>query len=239
MNDKAFIFIIGHDSRHVFGKAIPEVFLKAVAGQPPVVGGVVAFEEPVQVVFTPVVQHLGDPGRVALDGKMLLDAADDRSRKKGVFDVYPVFPRGAAQYDGFMLAEQVVAYGAVIGKGAGNNMARASRQGHMQQFGAVGRGEHQSFAGNELAGIFEGGVAILQPFGYPAIPFSCGDAANGVADVNTFGDVVDGDHGVRSIEQRSGDSGSSPQHIYYDDHRVFYFVQFQQGRGKYGMQRGF
>jgi hypothetical protein len=197
-----------------------------MAHQSVIMGSVLAFHELEHVIITIGVQveGFGDLGGVAVYRKMVLNLVDDGTGKKQVFDIDLVFPGRTSQDDRLILIDQVVTDGPEVGEGAGNDLAGAPVQGHMEELGAVGGRKDEGFAGDERSGIFERRVAMFQSFGDHSIPFPGGDPVYLAAKFDTFGYAVDGDNAFSSVVKGSGDGGSGSKDV--DDHydRVVHII---------------
>jgi len=86
----------------------------------------------------------------------------------------------------------------------------------VEEFGAVGGGQDEGFAGYEGPGIFKRGVAMFQAFSDHPVPFTGGNPVYLPAELNTFGDAVDGYHAFGAVMQGGGDGGGGAKDI--DDH---------------------
>jgi len=140
-------------------------------------GGLVFVHELEEVGGRQPVEVAGKMGGIAVDMEMLEDPVDDSPGEEGVFHVHPVFPGSASQDDRPMLLLYVAADCREVYEGACDDLFCAAVQGHVQELGAVGRGEDEQSSANERFWIFEGRIAIGEALGYFAISFPGGDAS--------------------------------------------------------------
>jgi hypothetical protein len=86
----------------------------------------------------------------------------------------------------------------------------------MEQFGAIGGGKDQCSAPNELPGVFERGIAVLESFRDHSIALTRRDPIYLPSELDAFGDAVHGYDTFGAIVQGGGNRGRCTENI--DDH---------------------
>src|SRR6185437_10483671 len=226
------VFVKWQNRSDIGCKTIPDILFQPITHEAVIMRGIFGLHKAKKIIPAILVDGLGNPGGVAVEGKMFFDLVDHRSRKKHVFEIHPVLPGGTSQHNRLILSYKIVANGFEIRERSGDDLAGAPVQRHMQELGTVGCRQYQRPAADEFAGIFKRGIAMLQTLGDHPVPLACRDPVDLSAELDTLGDAVYGDNTFCSVIKGGSDGGGGSENI--DDHYngMVYIIQMQQGRGQ-------
>ena len=105
----------------------------------------------------------------------------------------------------------------------------------VRELGAIGRCQHQYLALDKLAGIFKGGVAVLQPGRYLPVPLTGRNAFYLGAQLYAPFHAVYRDDLFGAVVQGRCNRGRGTQNIDDHHHGVLYIIQVQKGRREAGI----